>query len=194
MENSNLKFKVLKTPYYTCEFKNVPNNPFSQVLLCYLGEISKKYYDKYLDVFVKTLQMPDVNSKDLEYDPEKRFPLNKDLPKNAYLFTLSKGEFQENFNSSTDLLQEILSIVQEENSDYIGVYDILADFFRLSCKFYSNIDTLFEKNAEDVWFKTIKSSKEVYFFIDENNTICPIFEQQIDGAVVCKSLLFNYDS
>lgn len=186
----NPKFTLLKVPYYTFEFIDIPKNPFSIILFCYLGEINKSLYDKYLKIFQQTIVSVDPqNTGEFVFSdsPHVRFPLNRKYPENSYLFTLTNGEFQDSFDSNIDLLEEILDMIQSEAPESFGVYYFLADFFKLSMKFYSSLGSLFMADEEIATFGNEKSTKEVFFFLDDNQIPFPILEQEIDGVIRLKS-------
>lgn len=190
----NLELTLLKVPYYTCEFKDVSRNPFSIILFCYLGEINKLQYDNYLKIFRQTLITVDSQSAGefvFNGKPHIRFPLNKNIPENSYLFTLTNGEFQDFFDSKSDLLDEIMNMVQEENPESFAVYYFLADFFKLSLKLYTSLQNLFVPDMEDAIFGNENSTKEVFFFLNDDQIPFPILEQEIDGVIKLKSFIIK---
>lgn len=191
---NNLDIKLLKVPYYIFEFTDVIRNPFSIILFCYLGEINQSLYDKYLKLFRQIIVSESPkNVNDLIYstNPHKRFPLNKNIPENSYLFTLTNGEFQDSFDSKLDLLEEIVNMSQEENPESFAIYYFLADFFKLSLKFYSTKESLFVADEEAAMFGNENSTKEVFFFLDDDQIPFPILEREIDGVIRLKSFPFK---
>lgn len=198
MDSSNIELNHLKASYYTPSFINVPKNPFSIILFCYLGEINPSLYEDYLKIFKQIIVTGDTNrdtvSEDFFFEnkPHDRFPLNKNIPENAYLFTLTNGEFQDSFSPDMDLLEEVIDIIQKEEPEIFSVYYFLGDFFKLSLKFYNSIKDFLKIEEESAAFSNINSTKEVYFVFDEKykddiyNPL-PILEREIDGVIRLKS-------
>lgn len=187
--SGNLELRLIKVPYYTPVFVDIPKNPFSIILFCYLGEINPELYEKYLKLFREIIVKPDpkpILGFSLEKTSHEKFPLNKDIPENAYIFTLTSGEFQDSFDSNLDLLEEVINMIQDEEPSIFSVYHFLGDFFKLSLKFYTSIDDLLRRDEEMVRFNNINSTKEVYFILE--NDLYPILEQEVDGTIRLKSI------
>lgn len=69
--SGNIELKLLKYPYYTPIFRDVPMNSFSFILFLYLGDISIESYEKYFEIFKQILVTVDPNSS-IDYSPHKK--------------------------------------------------------------------------------------------------------------------------
>ena len=170
----------LRYPYYTFKFKGeIPSNPFSYLLFCRdSGNISLKSYNESLEAFKKYLKTPNVDGISVP----ARFK-DEGIPKNANIYTLTKGLYQESFSKDTELYKTIITLATEEDFFDINLYFFMASFFRLYIKTYISIEDIGRKTHGNS--NSYNSQKEVYLYIDlQEEKISPILKQEIDGTIV----------
>lgn len=182
---SSIRLDKLSHPFYRVTFYDTPTNYFSLALFGFKGEINSDIYEKELQNFKEVLKKsdPDYNPKEINY--QSLFKKYKDIPEDAYLYTLSK-KIIERFNYTEDLYDGLIDMVINKDVDPYSFYpfEFLGNYFNISIALYSGFDDFEEEKEPISQYYNKNSEIKVIYYFSENKKMYPIAKKLTNGDVI----------
>ena len=99
--------------------------------------------------------------------------LNKrsDIPKESFLYTLSKDLFN-NLDSETDLYEYILNEINSNSIFKINIFNFLCNYFNIAYELVDSVDNINTNNFNYKYY-TMNSEIKIFYLLS-NNKLFPI--------------------